>query len=268
MRRARHKQFSREYADIFKDRSVVDAYRFRPTYPGGVFEVLRELIDPAVVGRAILDAGCGSGFLARELTAFADRVDAVDISENMICAGKELPGGDSPKLNWICGAIEEVALNPPYALITVGEALHWMEWEIVLPRFAESLAARGFLAIIEHVEVRADWMREAFRAAAPYSMNRDFEPYDMTTIVEELRIRGLFEVGGICETEVVESEEPIPEVVESLHARNGFSRDRMSMSAQVECDRALAAALRGAFPDGFVKQRIYCRVIWGSPRAI
>ena len=215
----------------------------------------------------ILDAGCGTGFLAREMTGFADRVDAVDISENMIRSAKELPGGDSPRLNWICGAIEEVALNPPYALITVGEALHWMEWEIVLPRFAESLVPRGFLAIIEHVEVRADWMREAFRAAAPYSMNRDFEPYDMSTIVEELRIRGLFESAGVRETEVVDIAQSIPEVVESLHARNGFSRDRMSKGAQVECDEALATALRGAFPNGFVKLRVYCRVIWGRPQA-
>src|SRR5208282_3135941 len=120
MRSPRPRQFSREYADIFKDQSVVDAYRFRPAYPAAVFEILKEMIDPAVAPLAVLDAGCGTGFLARELTAFADQVDAVDISENMIRAGKELPGGDSPKLNWICGAIEEVALNPPYALIAVG----------------------------------------------------------------------------------------------------------------------------------------------------
>jgi len=268
MRSPRPKQFGREHADIFRDQSVVDAYRFRPTYPVGVFEILREMIDPGVAPRAILDAGCGTGFLARELAAFADQVDAVDISENMIRAGRELPGGDSPKLNWICGAIEEVALNPPYALIAVGEALHWMEWEIVLPRFAESLAPPGFLAIIEHVAIREDWMREVFRAAASYSMNRDFEPYDMTTIVEELRSRGLFELAGTSDTEVVATEQSIPEVVESLHARNGFSRDRMTKIAQAECDRALATALRGAFPDGFVKQRSYSRVIWGTPRAV
>jgi hypothetical protein len=33
----------------------------------------------------------------------------------------------------------------------------------------------------------------------------------------------------------------------------------MSKSAQAECDRALATALGGTFPDGFVKQRIYSR---------
>ncbi|HKM98997.1 MAG TPA: methyltransferase domain-containing protein [Candidatus Binataceae bacterium] len=268
MRSPRPRQFSREYADIFKDQSVVDAYRFRPAYPAAVFEILKEMIDPAVAPLAVLDAGCGTGFLARELTAFADQVDAVDISENMIRAGKELPGGDSPKLNWICGAIEEVALNPPYALIAVGEALHWMEWEIALPRFAESLAPRGFLAIVEHVAIRDDWMREAFRAAAAYSMNHDFEPYYMTTIVEELRTRGLFELVGTRHTDVVDIEQPILDLVESLHARNGFSRDRMSKSAQAECDQALASALRGAFPGGLVKQRIYSRVFWGTPRAV
>jgi predicted TPR repeat methyltransferase len=267
MRSPRPRQFSREYADIFKDQSVVDAYRFRPMYSAGVFEILKELIDPAVTPRAILDAGCGTGFLARELTAFADRVDAIDISENMIRMGKELSGGDSPKLNWICGAIEEVTLNPPYALIAVGEALHWMEWEIVLPRFAESLAPRGFLAIVEHAAISDDRMRDALRAAAPYSMNRDFEPYDMTTIVEGLRARGLFELVSVRDAEVVDTVQSIPEVVESLHARNGFSRDRMSMTAQAECDRAFATALGGKFPNGFVKQRIYGRVMWGTPRA-
>ena len=268
MRMGKPKQFGREYADIFKDQSVVDAYRFRPTYPAGVFEILSELIDPAVAPRTILDAGCGTGFLARELTAFADRVDAVDVSENMIRAGKALPGGGSPRLNWICGAIEEVALRPPYALITVGEALHWMEWDIVLPRFAAGLAPRSFLAIVEHVANTNVALREAFRAVHPYSMNRDFESYDMSTIFEDLRARGLFEMAGSRDTEAVDTEQSIAEVVESLHARNGFSRDRMSKDAQDECDAALATALKGAFSNGMVRQRTYCRIIWGIPRVV
>jgi hypothetical protein len=70
----RPKQFGREYADIFKDRSVVDAYRFRPTYPPAVFEILNGLVDTRAKPRVILDAGCGTGFLARELTRLADRV--------------------------------------------------------------------------------------------------------------------------------------------------------------------------------------------------
>jgi SAM-dependent methyltransferase len=262
----RPKQFGREYADIFKDRSVVDAYRFRPTYPPAVFEILNGLVDMRAKPRVILDAGCGTGFLARELTRLADRVDAVDISENMVRAGRELAGGDSTKLHWICAAIEDAPLNPPYALIAVGEALHWMEWDIAMPRFAASLTPNGFLAIVEHDAVREDWIREMLRAVAAYSMNRDFEPYNMTTIAEELRSRGLFELAGTRQTGVVETRQLIEEVVESLHARNGFSRDRMSAKAQAECDRALTQALRHRFPDGIVIQRGYCRVIWGKPK--
>jgi hypothetical protein len=88
----------------------------------------------------------------------------------------------------------------------------------------------------------------------------------MTTIVEELRKRGLFELAGSRHTEVLDTEQSIRELVESLHARNGFSRDRMSKSAQAECDLAVATALRAAFPTGLAKLRTYSRVIWGTPR--
>jgi hypothetical protein len=41
----RPKQWCAEYASIFKDESVVRAYRHRPPYPSGVFEILASLID-------------------------------------------------------------------------------------------------------------------------------------------------------------------------------------------------------------------------------
>lgn len=266
--KTRPKQFSREYADIFKDQSVVDAYRFRPTYPPEVFQILNDLIDRSASPRAILDAGCGTGFVARELTGFADRVDAVDVSENMIRAGERFPGGDSPKINWICAAIEDAPLAPPYALITAGEALHWMEWHIAMARFAESLTPNGMLVIVEHVAVREDWMRDVFSAAGPYSMNRDFEQYDMITITEDLRSRSLFEPVGMRETGIVVTQQPVADVVESLHARNGFSRQRMSAKAQAECDQAVSEALYRAFPNGTVIQKGSCRVIWGRPKSL
>ncbi len=38
------KHFSSEYAEQFKDQSVVEAYRFRPSYPSEVFDILAELV--------------------------------------------------------------------------------------------------------------------------------------------------------------------------------------------------------------------------------
>ena len=41
---AKPKQWSREYAEIFQDQSVVDAYHFRPGYTRETFEILTGLL--------------------------------------------------------------------------------------------------------------------------------------------------------------------------------------------------------------------------------
>src|SRR5262245_11507173 len=70
-----------EYAAQFQDRSVADAYHHRPPYPDEVFAILTGLItcEP----RAVLDAGCGTGDIARRLAPLVARVDAVDFSPAM-----------------------------------------------------------------------------------------------------------------------------------------------------------------------------------------
>ena len=45
--------------------------------------------------------------------------------------------------------METAPLDPPYALVTAGESLHWMAWEVVLPRFAAALVPGGLLAIAD-----------------------------------------------------------------------------------------------------------------------
>jgi len=62
--------------------------------------------------------------------------------------GKQLPGGDHPHLHWLCGRVEKIALKLPYALITAGVSLHWMDWQIVLPLFCELLMPGSYLAVI------------------------------------------------------------------------------------------------------------------------
>ena len=67
----------------------------------------------------------------------------------MIEEGERLPDGDHPGLRWLHGPVEEAALDPPYALVTAGESLHWMDWNVALPRFRELLAPGAHLAIVE-----------------------------------------------------------------------------------------------------------------------
>jgi ubiquinone/menaquinone biosynthesis C-methylase UbiE len=126
---------------------LVSAYPARPAYPSAVIALLADLVHDTP--RVVLDIGCGTGELARRLALLVDRVDAVDFSAGMLDLGRRLSGGDVPTVNWIVGTAEDVALNGPYALITAGKSLHWMDWDVVLPRFARVLTARGVLAIVD-----------------------------------------------------------------------------------------------------------------------
>lgn len=259
------RQFGPEYASIFKDPSVVRAYRHRPGYPPETFEILAELLEAGGPPRAVLDAGCGTGFLARELARRATRVDAVDFSSAMIETGRRLPGGNAPGLRWIRAPVEEAILDPPYALIVAGESVHWMEWDVALRRFGEVLAPGGYVAFAEIRILPSPWSAELRRIASRYSMNRDYRPYDVSTVAADLERRGLFRELGARETGPVAFRQSTAELVESLHARNGFSRDRMPPAAARECDRRLLDVLSRHCPDGRVELTTTARVIWGRP---
>ena len=262
-------QFGEAFASIFRDPSVADAYRHRPGYPDALYPFLAGLLAPAAEGgpRRLLDAGCGPGPVARGMLAFVDAVDAVDFSQAMVDAGRRLPGGDDARLRWIASPIESAPLEPPYALITAAASLHWMDWERTLPRFARALAPGAVLALIEESIAPCAWQAETGPICARYSMNRHFRPYDVRTVADALALRGLFATQGAHETGKVPFEQSIAEWIESLHARNGFSRDRMPAAEAAACDAALAAVLHRHLEDGVVRLEVGARVIWGSPLA-
>src|ERR1700726_823812 len=148
-------RFDRAYAQAFQELQVVEAYRHRPPYPQEVFTLLASLVldEP----RAVLDVGSGSGDIARHIVELVERVDAVDFSQRMIEKGKQLPNGNHPQLHWIYGKVEEVRLAPPYALITAGSSIHWMNWPVTFPRFRFMLTPNGFLALVYRRTLPMPW---------------------------------------------------------------------------------------------------------------
>ena len=259
------KQFSYEYASIFQDQSVVDAYRHRPIYPAAVFDILLDLIPAYCAPRTVLDAGCGTGFIARKLAPLVDRLDAVDFSPAAIATGKQLAGGDHPHLRWLAGPMESVPIDPPYCLITAGASLHWMDWRVVMPRFARALTPGGVLALIGINTLLPPWFDETRPLFARYSMNRDFQPYNEETILATMAEWGLFRRLGKRVTETLDMHQPIAEWIESFHARNGFSRDRMDPAHVAAFDDGLRRAAEKNHPDGTIPLRYSGQVIWGEP---
>lgn len=256
-------QWGPEHGSAFVEPGVAEAYRHRPPYPPDAIAALVALLTPSAPAR-VLDAGCGIGHVARPLAPLVERVDAVDIAPEMIAVGRQAPGGDHPHIRWICSPMETFAADPPYALIVAGASLHWMEWEVVLPRFAAWLAPGGALVLLDDQIEPTPWDEEIRPLIARYSTNRDFQPYSTRTIADELMRRGLFRELGTRRIEPVAFEQPIAEYIEAFHARNGLVRERMGADAEA-FDEAAAAILAPHCPDGRVRLYVGATLIWGLP---
>jgi SAM-dependent methyltransferase len=262
---------SGDYGAWFKDPLVAAAYPYRPPYPAEVVETLVSLV-PAAPGapRAVLDVGCGSGDLARRLAPLVDRVDAVDFSAAMLAQGRRSPGGDHPRLRWVESPVETAPLDPPYALVTAGESLHWMAWEAVLPRFAAALAPGGVLAIADRSWDGPPALRQGLLPVfSRYSPVRDFRSYNL---IDELVQRGLFAPSGVRRCGPQPWRPTIEEYLECRHSQRGFSRTHMGPAAATAFDAAVRDLLEAAVRDGTIARHdgrleleVRASVVWGAP---
>ena len=250
------------YAEQFADPAIVAAYHHRPPYPVQLFTVLSDL----VIGqpRAVLDLGCGTGDIARPMAAVVDAVDAVDCSQGMIERGRGLPGGDRANLAWILGYTEEVRLpRASYGLATAGESLHWMEWDRLLPRLNELLVPGAYLALVSRTETPTPWRDDLLTLIRRYTTNRDYQPY---SLVAELEKRGLFAQRGVERLDPLRFQQSIESYIESIHSRNGFSRDRMTHEAAVAFDEQAGRLVSTHCPSGYVQLDVVGSVTWGRPQ--
>ena len=251
---------SSEYAAQFQDESVVAAYRHRPPYSSTVYDILAGLISKR--SHAVLDVGCGPGQIARNMASRAERIDAIDWSERMIGLARHLPGGDDPHINWICGRAEDAPLHPPYGLVTAAASLHWMDWDVMLPRLRQALVPDGYLAIVDDGWLPSPWSDALGPAIAGYSTNKNYRPYD---VVSELEQRGLFRQVGAQQTSPEPFNQTVEDYIESFHARNGFSRDRVSAAHAAAFDQTVRALVSPHASDGRITLHIFTTIVWGVP---
>lgn len=259
----RQPQFLNErVASAFQERSVVEAYQYRPVYPVQTFEVLAELLPKD--NKTVLDVGCGTGLIARNLVSFATRVDAVDISSEMIATGKTLPNGDHQNLHWHLGKAEDTFPNPPYRLITAGESLHWMDWETIMPRFAKMIEPNGYLAILHPKVMPVAWKEGLTEIFREYSTTRDFRRFDL---VEELEQRQFFQKVGTKVTDPTTFVQTLENYIESFHGRASFSRERMSAKNTAAFDSALLELVQPFAMNGKIELSVSAEIVWGKPLA-
>lgn len=256
----RYEFLGERYSQRFQDQSVVNFYHLRPTYPPETFAILNKLIVDQP--RVVLDVGCGTGTLARPLSVYTERIDAIDISKTMLERARTLPGGDSPKIRWQLGRAEDVELQPPYALITAGESLHWMDWGVTLPRFAQLLTPRGLLAIVNEEEQDTPWRAGYIQIVRRFSNNPHYRPIDL---IAELEKYHLFQQRGEQTTAPVPLLQTIEDYTNAQHARSSLSLATLSDAQAGQFAREMHALLSPYAQDGYITVQVIGHVVWGTP---
>ena len=262
MKTARPRQFWDDYALRFKNRSLAKTYELRPPYPPETYEILLSLLGESR-GR-VLDVGCGTGKIARTLVNHVVGVDAVDFSQEMIRVGKSLTNGNHSNLRWINGSVEDVRLYPPYDMVTAGASIHWMEWNVVFPRFKELLTTDGCLVIIDGDRpIGAPWHDAELALIRKYSTNKHYKQIDL---VQELVDREHIHLIGDKRTTPVSFSQPLTDYVQSFHSRQSLSKEDMGEENVRTFDVELSQILSN-FVDtnGYLSFQLETRVSWGKP---
>lgn len=252
-------QFAAEHAAAFEDSDVVADYRYRAPYAPSAFDALLTLMDP--VAPAVLDLGTGPGPIARALAPRVARVDAVDPSEAMIAAARDLAGGDAKNIRWLMGRAEDVVLDPPYGLATAGTSIHWMDWDVLFSRVDRALSPRGRLVILYVEDDKAPWQSALRMLFVKYSVYG--ERYQEIDVVAELEHRGSFRTEG-REGIAADFSQPLDDYVRSLHSHSSLARSRIGVERAREFDEEVARVIPIG-PDGLVHREVVTRLVWGRP---
>lgn len=254
---------SAEYGAQFQDPAVAAVYRKRPPYVPETWDLILEQFPDAgpSVHRAVLEVGSGTGEIAIPLSARLERVDAIEPSDAMLAIARSTEG--SERVRWHQTSAEEFEYSDTYDLIICAQCLAWLDWPTVFPRFASALKTEGLLIIVgQEALEELPWLPALKRIVARYSTNQHFQPFDL---LDEIQSRGLFQIHSRQATAFQPFTQTIDDYVESIHARNGFSRDRMTAEAARAFDAEVIDLLNLHHPDGMIQGTNRSWITWGKP---
>ena len=260
-RTPRWPQLTSHNAAAFQLDGVVRHYHLRTPYPGALPLFLRTLCTaPRPI---VLELGTGTGTIARGLAEHVERVDAVDLSPAMLARARELSSDRYPNIRWIEAPAESAPLDGPYALAVAGDSLHWMDWDVTLPRLAGALAPDAVLAIVHAVIPSPPWSSELSQLFAKYSVIPESKPLDL---IEEIARLGLFEVRGRTVVGPEAFERTIEQYVDALHSTASLPRERLGNARANEFDNEVRRLLREHGVGEVVSLEASAEVTWGIPQ--
>ena len=211
-------------------KSTAEYYsRFRVPYPDSLVARLKAEAGLGYDSQ-VLDLATGPGRLALALAPSLREVVAVDAEPEMLEEGRRVARREGvANVKWVHARAEELTIAPgSLDLVTIGEALHRLDPDVVLPSIRTWLRAGACLAIVGCFGVLAGeyaWQRSLRRAVSGWTNARPaLPPGRPRGKVHD--VRALVEAGfaDVTNREFVESHTWTREgILGHLHSTSRFS---------------------------------------------
>ncbi|WP_410603074.1 class I SAM-dependent methyltransferase [Amycolatopsis sp. lyj-90] len=137
-------KFSGEVAEFYQ--------RYRRGYPAGVLDALVAEFGLAA-DDAALDLGCGTGQLTLPLAGRTRVAVGMDPEPDMLAQARKAAAGIA-NVTWLVGAdsdvpaVEALLGKEKLGVVTIGQALHWMDRETLFPALHSLVRPGGGIAVI------------------------------------------------------------------------------------------------------------------------
>jgi SAM-dependent methyltransferase len=148
-------------SDEFSDPRLVAVYETINAYLPGTQPDFYSSLAIEIGATTILDVGCGSGLITRELARQGFRMIGIDPAPAMIERARL--GADAEKVEWICGDVSELGQPGADLAIMSGHVAQFFltdeSWAAGLEALRGALRPRGWLAFESRNPDAREWQR-------------------------------------------------------------------------------------------------------------